>query len=92
MKIRRIPIVLALLVIMTVISGCGNTASNRSNADADNHSGVQGNEAGGTLASDASNGDDKVEIAVYHCTFNIASADSAEVQAVEDSINNYISD
>lgn len=35
---------------------------------------------------------DKVEINIYHCTFNIASADSAEVQVIEDAINDYIAD
>ena len=40
----------------------------------------------------ADEADAKTLIDVYHCTFNIASADSSEVQAIEDAINEYIAD
>ncbi len=40
----------------------------------------------------AESADEKTLINIYHCTFNIASADSSEVMAIEDAINEYISD
>lgn len=36
--------------------------------------------------------DGKVEIGIYHCTFNISSADTNEVKAIEEAINDYIDD
>ena len=49
------------------------------------------NASSGTSDTSADSSD-KVEINIYHCTFNIASADSAEVSAIEDAINDYIAD
>ena len=72
---RCLSVLIAVLMIITSLSGCGNASLGTSNA-----------------STGALTGDDKVEIEIYHCTFNIASADSAEVQAIEDSINNYIAD
>ncbi len=66
---------IAVLMIITSLSGCGSASFDTSNT-----------------STGALTGDDKVEIEIYHCTFNIASADRAEVQAIEDSINNYIAD
>ncbi|MCR5509676.1 MAG: ABC transporter substrate-binding protein [Lachnospiraceae bacterium] len=42
-------------------------------------------------ATDAASGD-TVEISVYRCTFNLASPDEAQVQKVQDAINDYIKD
>lgn len=92
MKKRLISVLLAAFMVIALISGCGNISSDQRDTDSGNHSKIQDSEAGGTLASGTHNSDDKVNINVYHCTFNIASADSAEVQAIEDSINDYISD
>ena len=46
----------------------------------------------GQKQSRASADDGRVEIGIYHCTFNISSADTDEVQAVDDAINDYIKD
>ena len=72
MKNRFIALFLTAFMMITVLSGCQNASSGKSDTSADSS--------------------DKVEINIYHCTFNIASADSAEVQVIEDAINDYIAD
>ncbi|SCY51227.1 ABC transporter substrate-binding protein [Butyrivibrio sp. INlla14] len=78
MKNQFTSILLILSVIAIVLSGCGNLSSGTAGKDISDSSDNQES--------------DKVEIEVYHCTFNIASCDSTEVQAIENAINDYIAD
>ncbi len=69
-----------------LLAGCGSASSGNGTTESQN---AASNEEASD-ASSSSESSDKVEIGIYHCTFNIASADSAEVQKIEDAINEYI--
>lgn len=90
MKTKKImALLLAGTMMSSMLAGCGNaeTTDNSAATPADN----------GTVTSDTTSNDtaasgDVVTINVFRDTFNLASADSAEVKKVEEAINAYIAD
>ncbi len=68
-----------------LLAGCGND----SGAAGSGESGAGG---AGSTGTESNVSGDKVEINVTRATFNLATPDSAQVQKVEDAINEYIAD
>ena len=83
---------------VSMLAGCGSTASTATASSAAPASSAAASEApASTAASTAAASDSAasgapVEISIYRDSFNVASPDSAEVQAVQDAINDYIKD
>ena len=75
---KVISLVLATIMTMVLVTGCGSKASTQT-TDATN---------GTADATNSSNG--MVEIGIDRATFNLASSDSAEVEAIQNAINEYI--
>ncbi len=84
MRKKFLSVLLAMSMTAALLAGCGAASSGSG------ETGTSETTAASSSTSASSESSDKVEISVYHCTFNIASADSAEVQKIEDAINEYI--
>ncbi len=99
MKIKKL-MALALAGVMTTaaLTGCGggnsapaNEASTDSAAAADNTSSTGETAADNTGSTDQASGD-VVTINLTRASFNVATPDTAQVQKVQDAINEYIKD
>ena len=99
MKIKKLmALVLAGAMTATMLVGCGNntgstTSDGGSTTAADSGSSNAGSSDSGSgdTTAPAANGD-VVTINVTRATFNLANPDSAQVQKVQDAINEYIAD
>lgn len=74
---KVISLVLAAVMTMTLMTGCGSNDATSADNSTD-------------TADIGSSTDGMVEIAVDRATFNLASSDSAEVEAIQNAINEYI--
>ena len=90
MKKRILSALLTTSMMASLLTGCSSTTGDSATATTDQAQSTESTTEAAESGDSATSSDDKVEIGVYHCTFNIASADSTEVQAVEDAINDYI--
>ena len=99
MKIKKLlALVLAGAMTATLLVGCGGSSDSGSQPAADNsqqsapadNSSNSGDAAADNSGSAASG--DMVTINVTRATFNLATPDSAQVQKVQDAINEYIAD
>lgn len=89
MKFKKVlSATLTTAMIAGMMAGCGSSSD--ANTTASNNTGSTDTAATDSAASTSADG--KVEISIYRDCFNLASPDSAEVQAVQDAINDYIGD
>ncbi|MBD5493864.1 MAG: ABC transporter substrate-binding protein [Lachnospiraceae bacterium] len=98
MKIKKLlALILAGTMTATLLVGCGDNSSDGQSSSNNNE--TQQSDAGTTTPSDTGSTDggsaasgDLVTINVTRATFNLATPDSAQVQKVQDAINEYIKD
>ena len=90
---KLLSVALATAMTATMLVGCGNSAATESAATGDTTAATTEAAADTTeAAADTAATGDKVVINVYRDSFNIASPDSAEVEAIQNAINEYIAD
>ena len=104
MKIKKVlSVVLATAMVATMLTGCGGSNNAANDAPATNDAPAADNSAAEPAADDAAEpaADDAaapeasgevVTINLTRNTFNLATPDSAQVQKVQDAINEYIKD
>lgn len=86
MKIKKLlALALAGAMTATLLAGCGSSSS-------DTGSSTGSTSTGSSSTADTSASGDMVTINVTRATFNLATPDSAQVQKVEDAVNEYIAD
>ncbi|MDE6749009.1 MAG: ABC transporter substrate-binding protein [Lachnospiraceae bacterium] len=98
MKIKKLlALILAGAMTATLLVGCGDNSNDGQSSSNNNE--TQQSDAGTTTPSDTGSNDggsaasgDVVTINVTRNTFNLATPDSAQVQKVQDAINDYIKD
>lgn len=100
MKLKK-PLALVLTGAMaaSLLAGCGSSSDSSSSStdtssSTSTSSSTDTSSASSTSSSDTSGASsgDAVTINVTRCTFNLATPDSAQVQKVQDAINEYIAD
>ena len=97
MKIKKLlALVLAGAMTATMLVGCGNdsgstTGGNSGSTTTDNSGSTTTDNSGSNESTPAASGD-VVTINVTRDTFNLANPDSAQVQKVQDAVNEYIAD
>lgn len=103
MKIKKLlALVLAGAMTATLLVGCGgkdatepaaDTATTTDDTAATNDTtAADDTAADSTAATDAAASGEKVKINIYRASFNVGSPDSAQVQKIQDAINEYIAD
>ncbi|MCH5263749.1 MAG: ABC transporter substrate-binding protein [Lachnospiraceae bacterium] len=97
MKIKKLmALVLAGAMTATMLVGCGNntgsTTSDGGSTTTTDNGGSTTTDNGGSDAETPAASGDVVTINVTRATFNLANPDSAQVQKVQDAINEYIAD
>ena len=80
-------------VSIGLLAGCGGTTTTTTTDTGE----ASSSEAAATASDDAAgetstSGTDKTTISIYRCTYNLATPDTAQVQKVQDAINEYIAD
>ena len=97
MKFKKL-ISMALVGAMAVsmLAGCGGSSDSASTdttaTETTTETAAEDTTAADTTSDDAAASGDKVKINIYRASYNVASPDGAEVQAVQDAINEYIGD
>ena len=90
---------LVSVMSLSILAGCGDAGAPASTSDS--QPAAQTETKTETPAADtsadsgdasATTADGKTHINLYRCTFNLATPDSAQVQKVQDAINDYIGD
>ncbi len=103
MKIKKLlALVLAGAMTATLLVGCGGKDTTEPAADTaattDDTAATDTAAADDTAATDTAATDDaaasgeKVKISIYRASFNVGSPDGAQVQKIQDAINEYIAD
>ncbi len=89
---------LSLVAVMAIgtLSGCGDKAAgsndNNNDTSAESTQSSADDKEEETAPAETADSGEKTKIAVYRATFNLASPDSAQVQKVQDAVNEYIGD
>lgn len=99
MKIKKLlALVLAGVMTASLLAGCGGSSStaepsaDTSTADTSTEAADTSTADTSTEAADTTASGDAVTINVTRATFNLATPDSAQVQKVQDAVNEYIKD
>jgi putative aldouronate transport system substrate-binding protein len=84
---KQLALLLTGAMAASMLAGCGGSSSSDTSSSSSNSG-----SSTTTSSSSSSSSSDAVNINVYRCTFNLATPDSAQVQKVQDAINEYIAD
>ena len=97
MKKKLLSALLVAAMAISTLAGCGSSTTTETPA-ADTTTEAADTDAADTTTDDAAAdtteaaSGDVVNINIYRASYNVAQPDSAEVQAVQDAINEYIAD
>ncbi|WP_026652908.1 ABC transporter substrate-binding protein [Butyrivibrio proteoclasticus] len=93
MKRKVISLMMATAMSLSLLAGCTSgsapATSGEGSGDANTAAAAQSEDNSGSGEAAA---EGVTEISVYRCSFNVANPDSAQVQKVQDAINEYIAD
>jgi putative aldouronate transport system substrate-binding protein len=100
---KQVALLLTGAMTASMLAGCGSSSSDSTYTSSDSSSSsstattesssTSSSTEAATSSSDSSTASgDAVNINVYRCTFNLGTPDSAQVQKVQDAINEYIAD
>ncbi len=90
MKKKALSIVLAAAMTMSMLAGCGGSETPAATDAGSAETPAASTEAAPAATVEETAAADAVNISVYRCCFNLATPDSAQVQKVQDAINEYI--
>lgn len=88
-KLLSVSLVTAMTAAML---GCGGNSSSSSGASAGAADTAASGSSDTAAPAQEASGTEKVPISIYRASFNIATPDSSEVEAIQNAINDYIAD
>ena len=90
---------LVSVMSLSILAGCGESGAPASTSEPATQTETKTETPAADTSADSGDAsaatetaDGKTHINVYRCTFNLATPDSAQVQKVQDAINDYIGD